>query len=171
MAKAPKTIEATAETVAPATEEKTGVAFGGTPFAGLFTQGREAVEKALGTSRERYEEVVKKVGDIGPRGLKALVEGTQVSTKGLETINAENIAFAKTRLETVVETSKKLAAARNVKEVFDLQTSYAKGAFEAYVAQSKKIGDIAKQVAQDSVKPVQSELKAIYAEVTGKQAA
>lgn len=157
MAKTQKTIDATAETVA--VEDKPALA---TPFAGFFQQGRD-----------RYEDALKKVTelrDFAPRGYKALVAGTQAATKGIEGLNAENLAFGKNRIDVVVETTKKLVQAKSLKEVFDLQSTYAKSAVEAYIAQTKKVGEMAKQVATDSVAPVKTEMKAIYDQVTGKAA-
>jgi hypothetical protein len=56
-------------------------------------------------------------------------------------------------------TFQKLATAKSVPEVVEIQTTYAKQAYEEYMQQMAKIGAMYQSFAKDALKPVERTFK------------
>ncbi len=52
------------------------------------------------------------------------------------------------------ETIEKLVGARSIEAAIQIQTDYAKQAYEGFVAQASKVSDLYAKVATDALKPV-----------------
>lgn len=95
------------------------------------------------------------------RNLEAVVESVTAATKGAETLSAEAMAFTKKAVEGQVEQAKALSGARSVQEVVELQTTYAKSAMEAYIAQMNKAAEIMSGVVKESFRPLNERATAL----------
>lgn len=74
-------------------------------------------------------------------------------SQGAQTIAAEATEFARKSLEHSTATFEKLAGAKTFDRAVEIQTDYAKGAFESYVAQSTKMGELFASFAEESLRP------------------
>lgn len=74
-------------------------------------------------------------------------------TKGMQTIAAEATDFTKAQYETGTATFEKLAASKSVEKAMEVQSEYAKNAYEAMVAQTTKMSELYMNIAKDAYKP------------------
>jgi phasin family protein len=72
------------------------------------------------------------------KNLEAAVASVTAATKGAEALGAQAMAYSKKSLEDQVAAAKSLTGAKSLQEVVELQTSFAKSALEAYVAEMNK---------------------------------
>ena len=91
---------------------------------------------------------------------EALVQSATVAGKGAETLNNEIYAYAKQSLEDSITAGKAVLAAKSVHEAIEIQTGFAKTAFENYVAELTKFNRLFTATAKDSFAPLESRAQA-----------
>jgi phasin family protein len=77
-------------------------------------------------------------------------------SKGLQEIAAETADYSKQSLAAGAEAIERLLAAKTIESAVQIQTDYAKSAYEVFVARSTKINEIFVKVAADAIKPAQN---------------
>src|SRR5690606_31704109 len=95
---------------------------------------KDAVEKSLASLNE--------VNAHSKKNLEAVIASVTASTKGAEALGAQAMAYSKKAVESQVAAAKSLSGAKSIQEVVELQTTYAKSAFEAYIAEFTKMSEI-----------------------------
>ena len=113
---------------------------------------KDAVEKSLASLNE--------VNAHSKKNLEAVIASVTASTKGAEALGAQAMAYSKKAVESQVAAAKSLSGAKSIQEVVELQTNYAKSAFEAYVAEFTKMSEIMSASVKDSVKPLNERVTA-----------
>lgn len=93
-----------------------------------------------------------KVGKVEVDGyLKTMGEWN----KNWQAIATEMTDYSKRSFEDGTATFLKLASARDMQQVMEIQTTYAKRAYEDYMRQMSKIGAMYQSIAKDAFKPVE----------------
>lgn len=77
-------------------------------------------------------------------------------TKGVQQISAESTDYTKKYFETASASAEKMVGAKSFEAAMQVQTDYAKQAYEAFMAQSKKMGDLFTALGKDTMKPVEA---------------
>jgi phasin family protein len=124
-----------------------------------------AGNKAFKDSVEKSMAAMGDVNTYSKKNLEAVVASVTAATKGAETLGAHAVAFSKKSLEDHVAAGKTLAAAKSVQEVVELQTSFAKTAFEAYMAEMNKMSEIVAACMKDSMAPINERVTALVEKV------
>jgi hypothetical protein len=75
--------------------------------------------------------------------------------KNWQAIATEMTDYTKRSFEDGTATFQKLVSARDMQQVMEIQTSYAKRAYEDYMRQMSKIGAMYQSIAKDAFKPVE----------------
>ena len=75
-------------------------------------------------------------------------------SKGLQDIAAESTDYSKKAFAASSAMFEKLLGARSVESAIQIQTEYAKQAYEGFVAQATKVSELYTKVASDALKPV-----------------
>lgn len=88
------------------------------------------------------------------KNLEAVVASVSAAAKAAEVLGAEAVAYSKSAFENQVNAVKALATAKTPQEIFELQTSFAKGAFETYVSEMGKVSEIFAASFKESFKPL-----------------
>lgn len=88
----------------------------------------------------------------------ALTKATAGFTKTLQQITAETTDYSKKSLEQGASALEKLLGAKSLDKALEVQGEYAKGAYEAFVAQAAKMGDLYTTLAKDAFKPLEGAL-------------
>ena len=94
------------------------------------------------------------------KNLEAVIASVTASTKGAEALGAQAMAYSKKAVEDHVAAAKSLSGAKSVQEVIELQTTYAKSALDAYIAEVSKMSDIVSSSVKDAVKPLNERVTA-----------
>jgi hypothetical protein len=79
----------------------------------------------------------------------------QVS-KGVQAIAAETADYSKKSFEEGSTALEQLLGARSFEKAVEIQTAYAKTAYEGFVAQATKMGELYADLAKESYKPFES---------------
>ena len=75
--------------------------------------------------------------------------------KGFQAIAAEIAAYSKKSFEDGTRTLEQLIGAKSLEQAFEIQSQYAKRAFDAYVAQTSKLGQMYVDLARGAYNPVE----------------
>ena len=76
-------------------------------------------------------------------------------TKGWQAVTAEMSDYTKRSFEDGTKTFEKLATARSIEQVMEIQSSYAKRAYDDYMQQMTRLGSMCADMATDSAKPLE----------------
>ena len=101
------------------------------------------------------------------KNLEAVVASVTASTKGAEALGAQAMAYSKKALEDHVAAAKSLTTAKSVQEVVELQTAYAKSAFEAYIAEMTKASETVSASVKQSFQPINERVTAFVEKFQG----
>jgi phasin family protein len=78
-------------------------------------------------------------------------------SKGFQAIAVEAADYAKKAFEESTAATEKLASAKSLDKVMEVQSDYLKSAYEGFVAQSAKVGQLYVDLAQEIYKPFEAQ--------------
>ncbi len=81
------------------------------------------------------------------------MESANVVTKGLQTIASEAADYSKQSFEASAKAFEKILGAGTLDKAVEAQTDYVRSAYEGYVGQATKVGEIFTGMAQAAYKP------------------
>jgi phasin family protein len=99
------------------------------------------------------------------KNLEAVVASVTAATKGAEALGAQSMAYSKKAMEDHVAATKSLTGAKSVQEVVELQTAYAKSAFEAYIAQMTKASETVSASVKECFQPINERVTALVEKI------
>ena len=79
-------------------------------------------------------------------------------TKSWQTMATDMADYSKRSFEAGTQTFEKLVQAKSVEQAVEIQTTYAKRAYDEYMQQMSKIGGMYTTIAKDAYKPVETAL-------------
>jgi len=118
--------------------------------------GTAALKTGLEKALKGYEAFV----TYGKDNAEAVTKSATVTGKGIETINGEIYSYSKQSIEDSVAATKAIMGSKSIHEAFEIQTDFAKSAFEAYVAELSKISELATATTKDSYAPFKGRVQA-----------
>lgn len=93
---------------------------------------------------------------FGKEGFEAYIASATALTKGFQSIAAESTDFSRKSFEKGAQAFEKVLSANSIEKAFEVQQGYAKEAFEAYVGQINKIGELYLAAAKEAYRPFES---------------
>jgi phasin family protein len=96
---------------------------------------------------------------IGKAAIDAYVESGNLFAQNFGTFNREVMAFAQAALENSIETARALAGASSLSEAVDLQTKHSQKSFDGFLAESAKLTELSVEFANETIAPLQSNIK------------
>jgi hypothetical protein len=103
---------------------------------------------------------------LGKDSFDATVRAIELATTGTQAIAVETADYAKKSFEQTASTFEKLVGVKSFDTVIEIQTDFAKSAYERFIAQSTKTRDLYTKLAQDSFAPFGTLYSAARATVT-----
>ena len=107
---------------------------------------------------------IEEIQKFGKQQLEAATAATATFSKGLQEIAAETTDYSKKAIAANTSVVEKLLGAKSVETAIQIQTEFAKTAYEGFVAQATKIGELYAKLAKEAFKP----LETAYAKVAAK---
>ncbi|MDF2114697.1 phasin family protein [Roseiarcaceae bacterium H3SJ34-1] len=92
---------------------------------------------------------------FGKDQVEAATAASSALTKSLQAIATETSDYSKKSLEAATAAFEKIVSSKSIDAAFQAQSEYAKSAYESFVAQSTKIGELYTALAKDAFKPVE----------------
>ena len=121
-----------------------------------FKSGADAFKAGFEKAVSGYDTAL----GFGKENAEAVLKSATVAGKGAETIHNEFYAYSKQSIEDTIAASKAILGSKSVHEAFELQTDFAKSAFETYVGQLTKFGELFTATTKDSFAPLQGRVQA-----------
>jgi phasin family protein len=149
-----KTVE-TATASVKATAEKAQAT-----FQANAEQAQAAGAKALKDVADKSAAGLTELNIQGKHNLEAIVASAAAAQKGVETLSAQSAAFTKKSWEDGVAAAQSMSQARSIQELLELQTTWAKSATEAYLAEVTKATDVLTASVKNSFKPINERVTA-----------
>jgi phasin family protein len=81
------------------------------------------------------------------------------AAKSFQAIGNEVTDYAKRSFEDVARAWEQLASAKSLEQAFEIHTNYAKKAYDNWMAEVSKIGDMYTSAARDAYKPVEKAME------------
>jgi phasin family protein len=116
------------------------------------------------TMTNNFEEFQK----YGKEQLEAATTVAASLAKGLQTIAAETTDYSKKSLESSSAFVEKILGAKSLDNAIQIHSEYAKSAYEGFVAQATKMGELYTNLAKEAFKPVETAFAKVQATVSPK---
>jgi hypothetical protein len=123
-----------------------------------MSEARRTADRANRLGQEAQERAHK----IGHEFQKAAESGFEAASrsigevnKGFQAIAAEMTEFSKRRWQDVLQAWEQLLRARHFGDVVEVQTRYAQRAYDAYMSEMSKLGEMYLGTARNASKPVE----------------
>jgi hypothetical protein len=104
-------------------------------------------------------EELKNVGEeyqrLSKEGFDAATRSFGEMNKGLQAVAAEMTDYSKRTFEDVFRAWEELLAAKSVGQVFEIQSQYAAKAYDTYMSEMSKFGEMYLNVARKASKPAE----------------
>jgi phasin family protein len=92
---------------------------------------------------------------VGKDGFDAAVRSFGEVNKGFQAIAAEFTDFSKKSFEDSTRAFEQLIGAKSVEQAVEIQSQFAKKAYDTYIAEVSKLGEMYVGLAKDAYKPVE----------------
>jgi phasin family protein len=107
---------------------------------------KEGIEKSL--------TAVNEANTFNQVSVEAVIESATIAGRGLEVVSANAATYAKTAMEEGVAAAKAVGSAKSVHEIFEIQSSFAKTAMDAYLGELNKTSELYAGLVKDATKPL-----------------
>lgn len=101
-----------------------------------------------------FEEMQK----LGKDNMDVMMQSIGAMTKGMQAIATEVADYQKKSFEESTAAMEKLVASKSLDKAFEAQSDFMKSAYEGFVGEVTKIGDMYSELAKDTYKPYEGVL-------------
>jgi hypothetical protein len=101
------------------------------------------------TMMQQFDQIQK----FGQDNVDAAMKAFGTVSKGAQAIAVEAADYAKKSFEQSTSTLEKLVGAKTLDKAFEVHSDFVKTAYEGFVAQSTKMGELYANLAKDAFKP------------------
>jgi hypothetical protein len=93
---------------------------------------------------------------VGKENMDVALKSFGALTKGTQAIAVEVADYSKKSFEDGTAALEKMFGVKSLDKVFEVQTDYAKTAYEGFVAKASKIGELYADLAKETYKPFEA---------------
>jgi len=104
---------------------------------------------------EELKKVGQEVQKVGKDGFDATARSFGEMSKGFQAIAAQVTDYSKKAFEDGTRALEQLIGAKSVQQAIEIQSQYAKKAYETHIAEMSKLGEMYVAIARDAYKPVE----------------
>ncbi|HEX3652461.1 MAG TPA: phasin family protein [Rhizomicrobium sp.] len=122
--------------------------------------GADAFKNGFEKAVKGYDQVL----GFGKENVEAYLKAANAAGKGVEAVQNEMYLFSKQSVEETMAATKAVLGAKSVHEAFEIQSDFAKSAFDTYVGQINRFNEIVLSVSKETFEPLQGRIQA-WAEV------
>jgi phasin family protein len=122
-----------------------------------------AVKNGTEAFKTGFEKATKNYGHLlgyGKDNVEAYMKSANLAGKGVETLKSELYSFSKQSIEESLAATKAVLGSKSVHEALEIQSDFAKTAFDAYVGQMTRMGEIFAATTKEAVQPLQGRVQA-----------
>lgn len=119
-------------------------------FVALTKENADKATKMADTALKGYDEAA----DLGKENIDALVASSTTLAKGAEAMAKSWFAFGQKSVETSVGAAKDLMACRNLKDLVEWQTQFAREQFDSLFGEATRQSELGVKAAQEAFGPI-----------------
>jgi phasin family protein len=121
-----------------------------------FLNGADAMKAGFEKAVKSYDTVL----SYGKDTAEAYMKSATLAGKGIESINSEIYSYSKDTIEESIAAGKAIMGSKSIHEAFELQTGFAKSAFESYVSELTKFSELLTSTTKDTFAPLKGRVEA-----------
>jgi phasin family protein len=121
-----------------------------------MANGAEAFKAGFEKAIKNYDLVL----GYGKETAEAVMKSATIAGKGVESLNNELYVYSKQSLEDSITATKAIMGSKSLHEAFEYQSDFAKSAFESYIGEVTKFGELFTAATKDSFAPLQGRVEA-----------
>lgn len=113
--------------------------------------------------KEHFERAVGVFGELNvfsKTTVDAMVDCMTRAGQGMELINSQVMNYSKAQFEEGVAAARRMAGAKSVQEVIELQSDYAKSSMDTYLGEMNKFTETYANTMKDAFKPLNERMTA-----------
>jgi len=100
---------------------------------------------------------LEEVQQLGKDNMDATLKSVGAWSKSMQAIAIELADYSKRAFEQGTAATEKLISAKLLDKAFEVQSEYAKSAYEGFVAQATKLGELYADLAKEAYKPYENQ--------------
>ena len=104
---------------------------------------------------EPIQKATEEFQKIGKDSFDATVRSYGELNKGFQAIGARLTDYSKRAFEDATRAYEQLVGAKSIEQAFEIQSQYAKKAYDAYVTEASKLGEMYVALARSAYKPIE----------------
>ena len=107
--------------------------------------------------KQHMEKVVKTAEEFvafGQGNVEAFVKSSQIWAAGVQDLSKQAAATAQAQFEETMSVFKAMTSIKSVKDLFELQSTYAKAAVEKTMSESGKLTDASMKLTEQALAPI-----------------
>ena len=124
-----------------------------TAFETFSTTANDTMKK----SYERSMEMMGEVGELQKKNMEAFAESSRITTKGLEELGTRAASYSRDAFEKGVEAARSMGGAQSVQEAMEMQASFTKSAFEAYLEEMNAMTGMFASLVREASAPLNTQ--------------
>ena len=105
---------------------------------------------------DQFSKVGEEFQKMGKDGFDAAVRSFGEVNKGFQAIAAELTDYSKKAFEDSTRAFEQLIGVKSIEQAIEIQSQYAKKAYDTYMAQMSKLGEMYVGLAKEAYKPVEA---------------
>jgi phasin family protein len=105
--------------------------------------------------------MVKNIDELqqyGKDNMDAAMKSLGAMSKAWQAIAVEMADYSKKSFEQSAAAAEKLLGAKSLEKAIEVQSDYVKGAYESFVSEATKLGELYTDLARESYKPFESQM-------------
>ncbi len=106
---------------------------------------------------------------IGKDGFQAYAASATALTRGFQAMAQDAAEFSRKSFETSTAAVERATSAKSIETALEVQQGYAKDAYNAFIGQMSKMGDLDLNPAREAYTPFEASFQAFGAKTAGKQ--
>ena len=104
---------------------------------------------------EPFQQATDHFQKLGKDNYDAMVRSYDELNRGLQAISARMTDYSKRAFQDATRTFEQLVGVKSFEQAIEIQSQYAKKAYDDWVAEASKLGEIYADIARDAYRPVQ----------------
>jgi len=116
----------------------------------MVKSGTDAVKQSFERAAKSYDSLTA----FQKANMEAFIQSANLATKGVESLNAEALAYSKQAIEDTVAAAKAAITSKSIQELIEVQSDFAKSYFDSIMGQATKFGEMFMSVAKESAEPL-----------------
>ena len=128
-------------------------------YIGAHVSNRPPADMERTSAQFQGHRMVKSFEEMQSYGKDQVEVATSANSafsKSLQAMATETADYSKKSMEAATAAFEKIITSKSVEAAFQAQTEYAKSAYESFVAQSTKMGELCTSLAKEAFKPLES---------------